>query len=110
VAHLPKEKIAWHFHDTRGTAIANVAAALDLGYDIFDASAAGLGGCPYAPGAGGNVATEDLVYFLERSQIPTGVDLDLLSRASDSVLSILNRPMTARSQLAAVATAAKCAM
>jgi hydroxymethylglutaryl-CoA lyase len=103
LTHIPKAKVAWHFHDTRGTAIANVAAALDLGYTVFDASAGGLGGCPYAPGAGGNLATEDLVYFLERSGLPTGVDLDALARASLPVLDRLGRKPAAKAQLAALA-------
>lgn len=97
---LPYEKTAWHFHDTRGTAIANAAAALDLGYEVFDSSAGGLGGCPYAPGAGGNLATEDLVYFLERSGVDTGVNLEALSRASLPVLEILGRSPSAKSQVA----------
>ncbi len=100
---IPKEKVAWHFHDTRGTAIANVSAALDAGYSVFDASAGGLGGCPYAKGAGGNLATEDLVYFLERSGVPTGVDLDLLSRATLEILQTLGKLPTAKAQLASLA-------
>lgn len=99
-------KIAWHFHDTRGTAIANVATVLDMGYTAFDASAGGLGGCPFAPGAGGNLATEDLVYFLERSGIKTGVDLTALARASLPVLEALGRRPTAKAQLAALAACA----
>lgn len=106
---LPTHKVAWHFHDTRGTAIANVQTALDAGYEIFDSSAAGLGGCPYAPGAGGNLATEDLVYLLERSGIATGVELSALAQASLEILSILGRPATAKSQLAAVAAAEQSA-
>lgn len=94
---------AWHFHDTRGTAVANVAAALDLGYLAFDSSAAGLGGCPYARGAGGNLATEDLVYLLERWGEPTGVDLNALSRASLPVLEALGRRPAAKSQQARLA-------
>ncbi len=86
---IPPEQIAYHFHDTRGTAVANVEAALDLGITAFDSSAAGLGGCPYAPGAGGNLATEDLVYLLERSGLPTGVDLAKLARASSPILESL---------------------
>jgi hydroxymethylglutaryl-CoA lyase len=105
----PKHKIAWHFHDTRGTGIANLAAAFELGYSAFDASAGGLGGCPYAPGAGGNLATEDASYFLERSGVATGIDLDRLARASREILEILGRAPTAKSQLAAVAAAARCA-
>ena len=94
---------AWHFHDTRGTAVANVAAALELGFRAFDSSAAGLGGCPYAPGAGGNLATEDLVYLLERWGEPTGVDLTALSRASLPVLEALGRQPAAKSQQARLA-------
>lgn len=86
---IPAQQIAYHFHDTRGTAIANVEAALELGITAFDSSAAGLGGCPYAPGAGGNLATEDLVYLLERTGIPTGVDLPKLARASSPILESL---------------------
>ena len=68
------ERVALHFHDTRGTALANVLAALDLGVATFDASAGGLGGCPYAPGAAGNLATEDLIYMLDGLGIETGVE------------------------------------
>jgi hydroxymethylglutaryl-CoA lyase len=96
-------KIAWHFHDTRGTAIANTAKALELGYTIFDASAGGLGGCPYAPGAGGNLATEDLVYFLEREGIETGIDLKMLAQASLPILEALGRPAQSKAQLAVLA-------
>jgi hydroxymethylglutaryl-CoA lyase len=101
---LPKNKIVWHFHDTRGTAIANVAATLEKGYWAYDSSAAGLGGCPYAKGAGGNLATEDLVYFAERMGLSTGVNLNLLSRATLPVLETLGKPVSAKSQLAALAT------
>ena len=76
------DQIALHFHDTRGTALANVLAAMDLGVKTFDASAGGLGGCPYAPGATGNLATEDLVYMLTGLDIETGVDLAALRQAS----------------------------
>ena len=79
---IPPDRIALHFHDTRGMALANVLTALDLGIDTFDASAGGLGGCPYAPGATGNLATEDLVYMLSGLGIDTGVDLDALLDAS----------------------------
>lgn len=101
----PTEKIAYHFHDTRGTAIANVAAALEGGIRAFDSSAAGLGGCPYAPGAGGNLATEDLVYFLERSGVATGVNLDRLSQASLPILQALGRQPAAKAQVSALALA-----
>jgi hydroxymethylglutaryl-CoA lyase len=101
--YVPQRKVAWHFHDTRGGAIANVAKALELGYSIFDSSAGGLGGCPYAPGAGGNLATEDLVYFLERSGIATRIDLHKLARASLPVFEALGRKPSAKAQLAALA-------
>lgn len=103
LAEIPSEKLAYHFHDTRGTAIANVAEALEHGVTAFDSSAGGLGGCPYAPGAGGNLATEDLVYFLERSGFRTGVELARLARASLPVLEILGRRPAAKAQLAALA-------
>src|SRR5205807_17183 len=70
------ERLGLHFHDTRGTALANVLTALELGVTIFDSSSAGLGGCPYAPGASGNLATEDLLYMLHGMRIETGVDLN----------------------------------
>ena len=107
LADLPKDKIVWHFHDTRGTAIANVAAALELGYTAFDSSAAGLGGCPYAVGAGGNLATEDLVYFAQRSGLTTGVDLLSLAQASLTILGCLGKSPTAKAQLAALASATR---
>mgnify|MGYP000856814004 CR=1 FL=1 len=94
------ESIAWHFHDTRGTAIANVAQALELGYATFDASAGGLGGCPYAPGAGGNLATDDLVYFLERSGVETGVNALALAEASLPILEALGRNPISKAQIA----------
>jgi isopropylmalate/homocitrate/citramalate synthase len=79
---VPLEKIALHFHDTRGTALANVLTALDLGVATFDSSAGGLGGCPYAPGATGNLASEDLIYMLDGLGIRTGVTLDAVVEAS----------------------------
>jgi isopropylmalate/homocitrate/citramalate synthase len=79
---VPLEQIALHFHDTRGTALANVLSALDLGITTFDASAGGLGGCPYAPGATGNLATEDLLYMLHGLGVQTGVDLEAVVEAS----------------------------
>jgi hydroxymethylglutaryl-CoA lyase len=103
ISTFPKPRVAWHFHDTRGTAIANVAEALSRDYSAFDASAAGLGGCPYAVGAGGNLATEDLVYFLERSGIATGIELKALAEASLPVLEAVGRSAVAKSQLAALA-------
>ncbi len=98
-------RIAYHFHDTRGTAVANVAEALELGVRCFDSSAGGLGGCPYAPGAGGNLATEDLVYFLDRSGIETGVSLEPLAMASLPIFDLLGRPPQSKAQIAALSLA-----
>ena len=84
-ARVPPDRIALHFHDTRGMAAANVLAALDLGVATYDASCGGLGGCPYAPGATGNLATEDLVYMLDGLGIRTGVSLDALLEASEFI-------------------------
>ena len=75
LARVPVEQVALHFHDTRGTALANVLAALPFGIATFDASAGGLGGCPYAPGAAGNLATDDLIYMLDGLGVETGVSL-----------------------------------
>ena len=97
-------KLAYHFHDTNGTAIANVAAAMEMGIRSFDSSAAGLGGCPYAPGAAGNLATDDLVYFLEREGMPTGVDRRKLAQASLPILQALGRSPQAKAQLSAIST------
>lgn len=105
--HVPIRDVAWHFHDTNGTAIANVAEAMNLGFAAFDASAGGLGGCPFAPGAGGNLATEDLVYFLERNGVPTGVDLDRLAAATLPILDHLGRRPAAKAQVARLARRAR---
>ncbi|MGF1466211.1 MAG: hydroxymethylglutaryl-CoA lyase [Sandaracinaceae bacterium] len=78
---IPPERLALHLHDTRGTALANVLVGLDMGIRTFDSSVGGLGGCPYAPGAAGNVATEDLVYMLQGMGVETGVDLERLWEA-----------------------------
>jgi hydroxymethylglutaryl-CoA lyase len=85
---LPRTRIAMHFHDTRGTALANVLAALLAGITTFDSSAGGLGGCPYAPGASGNLATEDLLYMLHGMEIETGVDLPAVVAASRFLASV----------------------
>ncbi len=85
------EKIAMHFHDTQGMALANVSESLEEGVEIFDSSAAGLGGCPYAKGASGNVATEDLVNFFQRNEIDVGVDLKNLVMASQEILKLLGK-------------------
>lgn len=90
------DRIALHLHDTRGTALANIAVALEEGIRSFDASAGGLGGCPYAPGAAGNVATEDLVYMLDGMGIATGIDLRKLARASLRMEQVLGRQMPSK--------------
>jgi isopropylmalate/homocitrate/citramalate synthase len=95
-ARIPLTKIALHFHDTRGTALANVLTALDLGVTTFDASAGGLGGCPYAPGATGNLATEDLIYMLDGLGIETGVNLDALVTSSAFVESRIGHRLPSR--------------
>jgi isopropylmalate/homocitrate/citramalate synthase len=87
----PLERIALHFHDTRGTALANIVAALEAGVAIFDASSGGLGGCPYAPGATGNVATEDVLYMLHGMGIETGIDLAAVRAASRFIAGALRR-------------------
>jgi isopropylmalate/homocitrate/citramalate synthase len=94
--HVAVERIALHFHDTRGTALANVLAALDLGVATFDSSAGGLGGCPYAPGAAGNLATEDLIFMLDGLGIETGVDLARVVAASRFIESQLGHALPSR--------------
>lgn len=95
-AGIPLEKIAFHFHDTRGTALANVAAAMSVGVRCFDASTGGTGGCPYAPGAAGNLATEDLVYFLDAIGLEHGVSLDGVLRAARYIAEALGKPLTTK--------------
>jgi hydroxymethylglutaryl-CoA lyase len=90
---LPIEAVAMHMHDTRGTALANIVVGLELGVRHFDASVGGLGGCPYAPGAAGNVATEDLVYMLHGMGVTTGIDLERLVEAARAAESIVGRPL-----------------
>jgi len=96
LARLPADRVALHFHDTRGTALANVLTALPYGVATFDASAGGLGGCPYAPGAAGNLATDDLIYMLDGMGIETGVSLTRLSRASAFIESRLDHRLPSR--------------
>jgi hydroxymethylglutaryl-CoA lyase len=95
-AGVPPDRTALHFHDTRGTALANVLASLGEGYASFDSSAGGLGGCPYAPGAGGNLATEDLLYLLEGLGVATGVSLEGVRAASRGIEKALGRPLPGR--------------
>jgi hydroxymethylglutaryl-CoA lyase len=101
---IPYDKIALHFHDTRGTALANVLVGLGLGICDFDSSIGGLGGCPYAPGAAGNVATEDLVYMLHGMGIETGLDLDKLIEAGKLAERIVGRALPGKVHLAGPAT------
>jgi hydroxymethylglutaryl-CoA lyase len=89
--HFSTEQLALHFHDTYGQALANQYAALELGFRTFDSSVAGLGGCPYAKGASGNVSTEDMVYMLHGAGIDTGIDLDKLIVAGKRICRTLNR-------------------
>jgi len=93
---VPIDKLAIHFHDTYGQALANIYAALQLGISVIDSSVAGLGGCPYAKGATGNVATEDVVYMLNGLNIETGVDLDKLIAAGNYISDSLGRPNQSR--------------
>jgi hydroxymethylglutaryl-CoA lyase len=102
--HISATRLAGHFHDTYGQAVTNVYAALECGVATFDASVAGLGGCPYAKGATGNVATEDVLYLLDGLGVETGVDIDKLMAAGEYICGVLGRPTYSR---AARALAAK---
>ena len=104
---MPVERLAMHFHDTRGTALANVLAALQMNVAIFDSASGGLGGCPYAPGASGNLATEDLLYMLHGMGIETGVDLDRVREASRFISRVLQRAPVSRTFQALEAQAAR---
>ncbi|KPB77409.1 hydroxymethylglutaryl-CoA lyase [Pseudomonas cannabina] len=90
-AHIPRSKLAGHFHDTYGQALVNIYAGLEEGIQVFDSSVAGLGGCPYAKGASGNVATEDVLYMLRGLGIETGVDLDQVISAGQRICEVLGR-------------------
>jgi hydroxymethylglutaryl-CoA lyase len=94
--HFPLEEVSGHFHDTYGQALANIYACLELGIHHFDTSVAGLGGCPYAKGATGNVATEDVVFMLDGLGIETGIDLDRLVDAGAAITRVLGRPPVSR--------------
>ncbi len=94
--HIPRGQLAGHFHDTYGQALANIYASLLEGIEVFDSSVAGLGGCPYAQGATGNVASEDVVYMLQGLEIETGIDLDRLISAGQRISSTLGRPNGSR--------------
>ena len=93
---IPREHLAGHFHDTYGQALANIYASLLEGIRVFDSAVAGLGGCPYARGATGNVASEDVLYMLQGLGIHTGIDLELLIQAGNRISAVLNRPTGSR--------------
>ncbi|HYN69560.1 MAG TPA: hydroxymethylglutaryl-CoA lyase [Candidatus Eisenbacteria bacterium] len=95
-AGIELDRIAFHFHDTRGTALANVVAGLQAGVRTFDSSTGGIGGCPYAPGAAGNLATEDLVYLLDESGFEHDVDLEPLLDAARFITAAVGRPLTSK--------------
>ncbi len=96
---FPEDKIALHFHDTRGMAIANIYASLQMGMTTFDSSLGGLGGCPYAPGASGNVATDDVLYMLHGMGIETNINEEKIAEAASFIETALNRKLTSHSML-----------
>ncbi|MDN3273662.1 hydroxymethylglutaryl-CoA lyase [Frankia sp. RB7] len=95
-ANIPAARLAMHFHDTYGQALANLYAGLEQGVRVIDAAAGGLGGCPYAPGATGNVATEDVVYMLEGMGVKTGIDMEKLLAVTNEMSSVLGKPPVSR--------------
>jgi len=101
-AAVPVERLAMHMHDTRGTALANVLVGLELGVRDFDSSVGGLGGCPYAPGAAGNLATEDLVFMLHGMGVETGIDLEMLVEAGKVAEGLVGRPLPGKVHQAGV--------
>ncbi len=103
LSEIPANKLAGHYHDTYGQAVANVIKSYDMGLRAFDSSVAGLGGCPYAKGATGNVATEDVVYMFERAGVSTGVDLQQLSEVGDWISQKVNQKNGSRAGSALVA-------
>ncbi|UXT59314.1 hydroxymethylglutaryl-CoA lyase [Agrobacterium fabrum] len=104
---IPRDQIAMHFHDTYGQGVANVLASLQEGIVVFDSSVAGLGGCPFAPGASGNVATEDVVYLLQGLGIETGIDLMAVAKTGEWISRHLGRPNAARTGKALLAAKQK---
>ncbi|SES42173.1 hydroxymethylglutaryl-CoA lyase [Psychrobacillus sp. OK032] len=94
--HFDASKLAMHFHDTRGTALANIVKSLEMGITIFDSSLGGLGGCPYAKGASGNVATEDLLYMLHEMGIETGIDLDAVMKSAQLIEKVRGKRLNSR--------------
>jgi hydroxymethylglutaryl-CoA lyase len=106
-ARVPREKLAGHYHDTYGQALANIYASLEAGVSTFDSSVAGLGGCPYAAGASGNVATEDVVYMLNGLGLETGVDLDRLVDIGQWICGVLGKTPASKAGRALAAKKAK---
>ena len=104
---VPRERLAVHFHDTFGQALANILACLERGIAVVDSSVAGLGGCPYAKGATGNVASEDVLYMLDGMGLETGVDLSALASAGRYITGILERPAQSRVSRALAAKATR---
>ncbi len=102
LSEIPAEMLAMHMHDTRGTALSNIMVGLEMGIRTFDAAVGGLGGCPYAPGAAGNVATEDLVYMLEGMGIETGISLDKLVQAGQVASAIVGHELIGKVHKAGV--------
>ncbi|CCQ12106.1 Hydroxymethylglutaryl-CoA lyase [Pseudoalteromonas luteoviolacea B = ATCC 29581] len=98
--HIPSDKLAVHFHDTYGQALTNIHKALEMGISVIDSAVAGLGGCPYAKGASGNVATEDVIYLLEGLGISTGIDLERLASAGWEICRALNKKPVSKVSLA----------
>lgn len=96
LAEIPRAEVAVHFHDTRGTALANILVSVEMGITTVDSALGGLGGCPYAPGASGNVATEDVVYMLEGMGVRTGIDVDTLMEASRLVSTLVGHEMPSK--------------
>jgi hydroxymethylglutaryl-CoA lyase len=107
LAEIPVPEVAVHFHDTRGTALANILVAVEMGITTVDAALGGLGGCPYAPGASGNVATEDVVYMLEGMGVRTGVDLDKLVDCSRLASTLVGHEMSSKFYRAAMGARAR---
>jgi hydroxymethylglutaryl-CoA lyase len=95
-AHVPPTSLAMHFHDTYGQALVNLYAGIEEGVQVIDSAAGGLGGCPFAPGATGNVATEDVVYMLEGMGIRTGVDMQKLLAATNEITRLIGRAPASR--------------
>jgi isopropylmalate/homocitrate/citramalate synthase len=108
-ARVPREKLAVHFHDTYGQGLANLLAALEMGIAIADSSVAGLGGCPYAPGASGNVASEDVLYMLDGMGVHTGVNLSALAEAGRFIAAELHRQSGSKANIALSRRLAKTA-